>query len=237
MAEDTSAMVEQRTREAYERLTSKWENREKEHKRKQREDESVSSFNDWLNKEERPRQRRELEAFNKKQGLNTERIQLTTNSLLAAVKRWISALAFMRQCGEQLYQCDGRWAIQAYDLLHELDVRELPVAPCKPTNGWTIEAEIRALESVRNTLVDAVDGRAVCWDKATEARNKWLYDQCCKKVPYGKIIIKLEKKPMTWERLGTPNGIKKAANAYAERHDLVGIPKRTRGAPRKRNRK
>lgn len=73
------------------------------------------------------------------------------------------------------------------------------------------------------------------WDKATEARNKWLYEQCCKVVPYNTIKLQLKNKPKSWGRLGI-NGIKKAANAYAARHDRPEIPKRQSGAPRKRNR-
>ena len=71
------------------------------------------------------------------------------------------------------------------------------------------------------------------WDKATEARNKWLYDQCCKVVAYTTIEKQLRKKPPSWDRLGV-NGIKRAANAYAKRHGLPPIPTRQNGRPKKK---
>ena len=71
------------------------------------------------------------------------------------------------------------------------------------------------------------------WDKATEARNKWLYKQCCAVVPYSKIENQLNKKPLTWVRL-TTNGIKNAAKAYAERYKLDPIPARQNGRPKKK---
>lgn len=74
------------------------------------------------------------------------------------------------------------------------------------------------------------------WEKPTAARNKWLYEQCCKLVPYSTIVLKLNKKPNSWGRLGI-SGIKKAANAYAKRYDKDPIPKRHSGAPRKRSHK
>lgn len=70
------------------------------------------------------------------------------------------------------------------------------------------------------------------WDKATEDRNKWLYDQCCKIVPYSTIEKRLSKKPK-WGSL-TINGIKNAANAHAKRHNKTPIPPRQNGRPKKK---
>ncbi len=69
------------------------------------------------------------------------------------------------------------------------------------------------------------------WDAATEARNKWLYEEACKGTPYKVIVTKLAKKPKSWERIESISGIKRASRAYAERHGLFLPPARQSGRP------
>lgn len=71
------------------------------------------------------------------------------------------------------------------------------------------------------------------WDRATEARNKWNYGECCKGTVYSTIISRLKRKPKSWLRITTISGIKKRAIAYAERYDLPMPPKRISGRPKK----
>jgi hypothetical protein len=68
------------------------------------------------------------------------------------------------------------------------------------------------------------------WDNPTEARNKWLYEQCLEIVPYASIIRELGKNP-EWAPIWSPSGIKRAANAYASRKKLRPIPRRQSGRP------
>jgi len=63
---------------------------------------------------------------------------------------------------------------------------------------------------------------------ANDERDKWLYEQCCKLVKYETIISRLSKKTK-WEPIDTPQGIKDAANRYADRHNLPSIPFRQPG--------
>jgi hypothetical protein len=63
-------------------------------------------------------------------------------------------------------------------------------------------------------------------DRSTEARDKWIYDECCNVTPYDTIVIRLRKKPKTWPRIDTKQGIRQAGQRYAERHNLPPIPPR-----------
>ncbi len=58
-----------------------------------------------------------------------------------------------------------------------------------------------------------------------EARDKWLYEQCCNCVPYKEILRLMEvQMPPEWELLTSVSGIRKAAITYATRHNLPPIP-------------
>jgi hypothetical protein len=63
---------------------------------------------------------------------------------------------------------------------------------------------------------------------ANDARDKWLYDECCKAVKYETIKRQLAEKK-GWEPLDSIQGIKLAANRYAKAHDLSSIPSRQPG--------
>jgi hypothetical protein len=68
--------------------------------------------------------------------------------------------------------------------------------------------------------------RTVRRDKPTEARDKWIYEQCCKGVAHDTIAIRLKKKPTTWVRITRKQGIFACAKRYAERHALPLPPPR-----------
>lgn len=119
---------------------------------------------------------------------------------------------------------------QKGDLIFRVDYLELR------KSIWRASADaIEHLATVRGTdggaaqLAKSKSGPR--WDKATEARNKWLYEQCKKGTPYKQIIAKLREKPKSWGRISTVQGIKKAALAYADRHGLEPPPPRKGGRP------
>lgn len=62
--------------------------------------------------------------------------------------------------------------------------------------------------------------------KALEARDKWIYEQCCKLVPYQDIADELGAKKEQWKKIGSPQGIIRAAKKYAKRHGLLPPPPR-----------
>src|SRR5262249_35485275 len=66
----------------------------------------------------------------------------------------------------------------------------------------------------------ATSGRPVRKDRKTEARDKWIYEQCCKGVAYDSISRNLSKKNPKWLRIGTKQGIRDCAMRYAKRHGL-----------------
>jgi hypothetical protein len=67
-------------------------------------------------------------------------------------------------------------------------------------------------------------------DRKQEARDKWIYKQCCKgrEMPYGTIIGQLKKMAIAkrWEPIESIQGIRSAAMNYAERSKLPPIPNR-----------
>ena len=70
---------------------------------------------------------------------------------------------------------------------------------------------------------------------ANDARDEWIYGLAMKTVAWGTIARRLKKKPKSWKRIGTDNGVRKAAIAYAERHELPMPPTRKAGRPKQRN--
>jgi hypothetical protein len=62
--------------------------------------------------------------------------------------------------------------------------------------------------------------------KATEARDHWIYDECCKRTPYESIARNLPKKNPRWFPISSKQGILQAAKRYAERHGLPPPPSR-----------
>jgi len=63
-------------------------------------------------------------------------------------------------------------------------------------------------------------------DKPTEARNKWVYEQCCKGTLHQTIALRLPKKNPRWTRITTKQGILACARKYAEDHKLPPPPSR-----------
>ena len=74
------------------------------------------------------------------------------------------------------------------------------------------------------------------WDEATEARNKFVYEQCRELTLYKTIISQVCKRP-EWEPLNRIPSVSRAAKAYAKRHALPPPPARKSGRPSKRHQK
>jgi hypothetical protein len=70
------------------------------------------------------------------------------------------------------------------------------------------------------------DGKKAVRDKSLEARDAWIYKECCKGTAYDAIVIQLKKKPANWPRIESKQGIQNAAKRYAERNNLPPIPRR-----------
>ncbi len=66
---------------------------------------------------------------------------------------------------------------------------------------------------------DAREKRPVKCDRLTEARDKWVYNECCKGTAYDSIARKLPKKNANWEIIETKQGILACAKRYAKRHE------------------
>ncbi len=87
--------------------------------------------------------------------------------------------------------------------------QQKPVTPAEPTRGQKKKLRKKRVAS-----------------REAESRDKWIYQQCMNLVPYDTIAIRLRKKPKSWERIASKQGIRAAAVRYAERHNLDEIPVR-----------
>jgi hypothetical protein len=67
-------------------------------------------------------------------------------------------------------------------------------------------------------------------DRKQEARDKWIYEQCCKgqEMPHRTIVAELKKiaPQKGWRLITTKNGIRQAAIKYADDHSKPRPPKR-----------
>jgi hypothetical protein len=68
--------------------------------------------------------------------------------------------------------------------------------------------------------------RPILRDESTEARDAWIYDQCCKGVAYTTIISTLRKDHKDWAQIKSKQGITDAAKRYAQRHTKPLPPRR-----------
>lgn len=97
--------------------------------------------------------------------------------------------------------------------------------------GWRLEVLAERI----GASLSAADATAP--ETTADKRNAWLYGECCKGIPYFEIRQRLKKKPKNWERIESDQGIKKAAERYAERFGLPMPASRKPGRPRKRKTK
>jgi hypothetical protein len=102
---------------------------------------------------------------------------------------------------------------------------------------WAIAWADRQLISARLARLANEEHTSGAGDKdgprvapGNEARDAWLYQQCCDGKPYKKILTELAQHP-DWERLSTHQAITAAVNRHADRHGLVRPPRRRRGRP------
>jgi hypothetical protein len=65
-------------------------------------------------------------------------------------------------------------------------------------------------------------------DRKLEARDRWLYGQCCKRIAYKVILTRLDDlcDQKGWPPITSIQGIRVAAQNYAERHGLPELPAR-----------
>ena len=133
--------------------------------------------------------------------------------------------------------------MEQIDKVESLDTRMVtalatyagPVVSCWSfvNNVWT--ASIAAINAVLNAVGEAQADRPkrepLPATTANEARDKWLYEQCCKpEVKLQTIKQRLANKKK-WAQLDSIQGIRLAANRYAERNQLPEIPSRQPGKP------
>jgi hypothetical protein len=105
------------------------------------------------------------------------------------------------------------------------------------TQKLELELEVaRNLVLGRPQSTSPVSDSKVKRDPVMEERDKWLYEQICDlSVKHETILARLSKKPVEWQGVTTVGGIKKAASAYAERHQFPPIPIRKAGAPKRKD--
>jgi hypothetical protein len=61
-----------------------------------------------------------------------------------------------------------------------------------------------------------------------DARDRWIYEQCCDGTPYDDIISQLRRNHEGWRYIKSATGIRNAAQQYAKRHKVSPPPRRRR---------
>jgi hypothetical protein len=136
-----------------------------------------------------------------------------------------------------------------------LEMLAWPVAAADPEEQWPLAEQLLAqrwkalalpvdevahlqarIRRERVKLVGGQSGRSTHpqvrrgVDKAMEARNKWIYQQCRKgrAMPLDAIKAKLARlaPQRGWEPIESIQGLRAAANRYAKRHNKLPIPNR-----------
>ena len=108
-----------------------------------------------------------------------------------------------------------------------------PPPPHRPPvwNQAEFEADMDNLTRALDALQHRRGRKPGGGDRKLEARNKWLYRQCCngREMPYANIIAELKRiaSAKGWEPIESVQGIRAAAKRYAASHpDLPPIPNR-----------
>ncbi|HJT78097.1 MAG TPA: hypothetical protein VJ739_12910 [Gemmataceae bacterium] len=65
-------------------------------------------------------------------------------------------------------------------------------------------------------------------DNKTESRDKWIYDQCCKRTAHDRIVAQLRERAgkKGWRVVSSKQRIQQIGNEYADRHGLERPPPR-----------
>jgi hypothetical protein len=96
---------------------------------------------------------------------------------------------------------------------------------------------VRRLSLVLNAAPAVVETDVVTkeetgrWRGPNDARDAWVYDQCCRGVPYKQVKEELKRRSIGregWEEIESLEGIRRAARRYAARHSLAPPAKRNR---------
>jgi hypothetical protein len=92
------------------------------------------------------------------------------------------------------------------------------------------EAEGAKEKAAAPPLAARVRAHDVAGDKKLQARNKWIYRQCCKgrSVPYANVLAELKRTApgKGWEVIESIQGLRAAARNYAARNNLDPPPNR-----------
>jgi len=141
-----------------------------------------------------------------------------------------------------LAQGDNAWAIVNH-LAPIVQVNNDQRAPVTIWESWPSLEAIRLLSNkIRQTIaeleqqapalpLEAKEDAAAAAPEPPDKRGEWIYHKVMNGDRFSAIIRALDKKPRTWERIGTVNGIKNAANSYANKHGLPLPPPRKKGRP------
>ncbi len=93
----------------------------------------------------------------------------------------------------------------------------------------TFEFVKAALERRAKAGKPAPTGRREGWDRKTEARNKWIYEKCCKwDSTYDEIVAELNviASQRGWAAFGSKQRIQQIAKVYAKRQRRPDPPSR-----------
>ena len=105
--------------------------------------------------------------------------------------------------------------------------------PRHPWEPLGVDWAMTNLPALASLIEQEANGERETPPTPEDRRNEWFYDEWCKGSPWGNIRRRLNKKPKTWPRIDSDNGIRLAARRYADKHGLPHPPSRKAGRPAK----
>jgi len=180
--------------------------------------------------------------FDNRSCLDTSTLQAAVRSLPETCLRNIKGLRELSDCEcnrERLYEVLESVLNRKPTLIAIPQIPGSPPLPPLRTFPASLpELIVEYVDYIAGRLQEISIPNTAVRDIPTEARDKWIYDECCGRTPYKEIINELQRmiasgQQPEWESIESVNGIKRAAERYAARHDLPLPPKRASGRPKR----
>lgn len=119
---------------------------------------------------------------------------------------------------------EGAKSISGWLWRRYLEARSCPRSP---------QGYMRALLLVKNEFRTKCEQQSSTSPKnENDERDQYIYDSRVKQVPYKRIIAEI-KRNNSWDYIDSHQGVKRAADRFAERQGLPKPPQGKRGRPRK----
>jgi hypothetical protein len=159
----------------------------------------------------------------------------------ARAQKLLAATALGRQVLEDgMPEAELAYLQETWATLRRMAADLLVSYPAYPSGTLTFSEASAELDNVARWCVEAQNdqrrrparrhptGRRLPRDRKTEARDRWIYQQCCKGRKYQAIAAELGRvaQQKNWTKISSKQGIHQAAVRYARRHQPAPPPRR-----------